>query len=169
MGGGLVFAPAGEKGVFALRAEDGGVAWHFTGGSCHATPTYDAAAGEVWRLDAKTGKELGRAALKGTLNKALLLAEGKVYALSFEGALQQLDAATLKPGWTYDAGAAASTLPAYSASKRMVIFCSDDLQVHVVNAATSDAVWKRHPSGKDVKHRAEFTAGWPVVLKHSGK
>ena len=177
VGGGLVFAPAGVQGLYALRTEDGSVAWHFTKGHCQATPAFDAASGslfvgtsegDLWKLDVKTGREHGQVRIPGKLDKALLLDSGHIYALTLEGVLHQIETESLRIRWRYLAGSPASTLPSYSATRDVVIFCSDDLQVHAVNAADGTVRWKQQPSGKRAVGEAEFTAGWPVVADQRG-
>ena len=176
-GGTHVYAPAGTNGLFALRKTDGTVAWQFREGACEATPAYDAADGSVlvgtgtgtlFKLDAATGKITGQFAADGPLHKSVLLAGGHAYALTDGGVLHKVDVRDMKPVWTYRAGAAAQTLPAFSTAQQMVIFCTADLRVHGVNAADGRRKWAVKPTPLAPGDDVEFTGGWPVVAEKRG-
>src|SRR6185503_10009608 len=52
-----------------------------------------------------------------------------------------------------------------------VIFCTDDLHVHCVDANSGAPRWKVRPSPlapRDGAHSVEFTGGWPVVAEQRG-
>ena len=177
LGGGLIYAPAGEQGLFALRLADGTVAWHFQGGTCLATPVYDAASqvvcvgtstGELIKLKAHSGQELGRWDAAGPLNKSLLLAGGDIYALTSQGVLHKVELSSLRHVWTYQSESTAQTLPAFSATHQAVVFVTADLQVHCVQAATGALRWKVPPAGTTPPEDAEFTGGWPVIAEQHG-
>lgn len=177
VGAGMVFAPAGELGLYALRVKDGSVAWQFTNGTCQVAPASDAANGVVFvgthegvvhRLDAKTGKSLARFPAGAALNKSLLLAGAHLYALTADGVLHQLDAATLTPTWKYAAGAPAATLPAWSEKRDTVVFCTEDLQVHCVAGRDGGALWRTKPTPLQPDTGASFTGGWPVIAEERG-
>ena len=175
VGGGWVFAPAGELGLFALRVSDGSVAWQFTNGACHATPAFANGAvfvgtqdGTLHKLESATGKSLARVSLGAPLNKAVLLAGASVYALTSEGTLHQLGAATLQRGWSYASGARAATLPAFSAKQNAAIFCTEDLRVHCVSARDGKALWTVKPTPLAPSDGATFSGGWPVIAEEHG-
>lgn len=177
LGGGLIFAPAGEQGIFALRVADGTEAWHFGSGTCVATAAYDDDTGTVfvgthegvvYKLAASTGTVLGQVSAGGPVGKALLLADGKIHALTDSGVLHQWETTSLRELWKYAAGASAQTLPAFSADPPAVIFATADLKVHCVSATDGKAKWVVSPAGKDAPEGAEFTGGWPVVAARHG-
>ena len=173
----LVFAPAGELGLYALRLKDGSVAWQFTNGTCHATPAFDASSsavfvgsqeGMIHKLEAGSGKSLARFGAGAALNKSLLLASAHLYALTADGVLHQLDATTLAVNWKYVAGATAATLPAWSAKRDAVVFCTEDLQVHCVAGHDGKALWRTKPTQLSFRDGASFTGGWPVIAESNG-
>jgi len=177
VGAGLVFAPAGELGLYALRVRDGSVAWQFTNGTCHAPPAFDASSGAVFvgtqegmihKLEAGSGKSLARFTTGAPLNKALMLAGAHLYALTADGVLHQLAATTLTVKWKYAAGSPAATLPAWSAKRDAVVFCTEDLQVHCVAGRDGKALWRTKPTPLSSRDGASFTGGWPVIAEDGG-
>jgi len=115
---GLVFVPAGDLGLYALRVKNGSVAWQFTNGKCHATPVFDKAGGSLFvgtqegmvhRLEAGTGKSLVRFTTGAALNKSLLVADDHLFAPTTDGVLHRLVAPTLTLKWKYTSGATAAT------------------------------------------------------------
>ena len=177
VGAGLVFAPAGELGLFALRVKDGSVAWQFTNGTCHATPAFDALSGALFvgtregavqKLDAKSGKSLARYSANSPVNKSLLLAAAQLYAVTTDGALHQLDTTTLALNWKYSGGAAVATLPTWSAKHDAVVFCTEDLRVHCVSGREGKARWRTKPTPLSVAEGPSFTGGWPVIAEERG-
>ncbi len=179
-GGGMVFAPAGSEGLYALNAADGRVAWQFTKGTIHAAAACDAARGEVFagtvegtlvRLRVQDGSLSGSFETGGSIRKSLLLAGGRLFTVTTTGALHCLSAETMQPVWRYEAGIAAATPPSFSEKSRAIVFCTEELQVHCIEAATGRLRWKVRPSplppDKD-GNRVEFTGGWPVVADAHG-
>lgn len=174
---GHVFAPAGTNGLFALRLADGTVAWRFSGGACHAAAAFDAATGSLFvgteagtlhRLEATDGRELGRYDAGAPLRKALLLAGGHVFALDADGVLHKVAADGVRGLWRHAAGSPASTLPAYSAARDLVVFATADLHVHAVAAADGRRRWRMKPTPLTPADDVEFTGGWPVVAERTG-
>ena len=180
VGGGKVFAPAGELGLFALRVPDGSVAWQFHE-TCHAAAAFHAESdvlfvgttgGAVVKLRAADGAELGRFEAGEAVTKSLLFARGRVLALTKSGVLHSIEPGTMKAAWTYESGSVAATPPAWSERARCVVFCTEDLSVHCVDGETGRLRWKVKPSPLSPResggHTVEFTGGWPVVAERSG-
>lgn len=176
-GGGHVYVPAGSKGLYALRKSDGGVAWQYSGGACNAAPAYDPAtasvivgtdSGMLVRLNGATGAVVAGYKAGEKLAKAVLLAGGSAYALTDTGVLHKVAVSTMTGSWTYAAGSTAQTLPAYSASRSAIVFCTADLHVHCVNDADGSAKWKVKPTTLSPGTWVEFTGGWPVVAERRG-
>jgi hypothetical protein len=176
-GGSYVFAAAGKLGLYALKKTDGGFAWQFQGGTCHATPAYDQGSqsvvvgtdeGDLFRLDAATGKVLGRFAATAPLNKSMLLAGDHAFALTSTGILHKVSLPKMTAVWSYEANAAAQTLPALSESRGVVVFCTADLRVHGVDTNEGKARWTVKPTPAVPADGAEFTGGWPVVSEQHG-
>jgi hypothetical protein len=174
VGAAVVFAPAGELGLYALRVHDGTVVWRFTNGTCHASPALDTASGAIFigteggtlhKLDANSGRSLAQVSVGGALDKALLLAGGQVYAVTTQGVLMQLAPDTLAVNWRYAAGAPAATLPAWSAKRDAVVFCAEDLQVHCVSGPDGRLLWRIRPSLLNTADGASFSGGWPVIAE----
>jgi len=137
-GGAHVYAPAGKPGLYALRKTDGSVAWQFQDGTCNATPAYDAATdslvvgtdeGNLFRLEAATGKVLGRFAAAAPLTKSILVAGDYAFALTSTGVLHKVALHSMALVWSYDAKAEAQTLPAFSEGRSLVVYCTADLFV----------------------------------------
>ena len=176
-GGAHVYVPANTHGLYALKKSDGTVAWRFTGGACNAAPAYDAATGSVivgtdggvlHRLNASTGASLGTYTAGGKLAKAALIAGGAAYALTDTGVLHKVTISSMTSAWTYAAGSPAQTLPAYSASRQAIVYCTADLNVHCVNDANGTQMWKVKPTPLPPGPHVEFTGGWPVVADLGG-
>lgn len=174
---GLVFVPAGTHGLFALRLTDGTVVWRFSGGECHAAAAFDAASGSVFvgteagtlhRLNTADGRELGRYDAGAPLRKALLLANGHLFALAADGVLHKVASDGVRGLWRYVANSPASTLPAYSATRDLVIFATKDLQVHAVAALDGQPRWQVKPTPLTPADEVEFCGGWPVIAEQTG-
>jgi len=176
-GGSHVYAPANANGLYALRKKDGSVAWRFTGGTCNAAPAYDPATGSVilgtdegvlHRLSASTGATLGTYSAGAKLSKAAMIVGDAAYALTETGVLHKVTISSMTAAWTYASGSPAQTLPAYSASRRAVVFCTADLHVHCLNDSTGSVKWKVKPTPLSPGAHVEFTGGWPVVADVGG-
>lgn len=182
VGGGLVFVPAGKLGLFALRVADGSVAWHFDKDACQVSPAFDAesgavflgtATGKVLKLRAEDGAELGRWQVSEmAVVKSLLLAGGRVLALTASGVLHSIDSATMDLAWSRGFPAGVATPAAWSARARCVILCTDDLMVHCLEDETGQQRWEAKPTPLSPRERGgqtvEFTGGWPVIAEKSG-
>jgi outer membrane protein assembly factor BamB len=176
-GGPHVFAPAGKLGLYALKKTDGNVAWQFQGGTCNATPVYDAASqsvvvgtdeGELFGLEAGTGKVLARFAADAPLTKSMLVAGNHAFALTSTGVLHKVALPSMIVVWRYDAKASAQTSPAFSESHGIIVFCTADLRVHAVSVNDGKARWTVKPTPAMPEEGAEFTGGWPVIAERHG-
>lgn len=176
-GGSHVYVPASTEGLYALRKTDGTVGWRFSGGAFNVTPAYDPGSRTVWagsdsgtvyKFNADTGAVLGTYAAGARIAKSILLAGGAAYALTDAGVLHKIALATTTRAWSYSAGSAAQTLPAFSSSRAAVIFCTADLYVHAVNDSDGTRKWRVKPSPLSPGVHVEFTGGWPVVAEGRG-
>jgi outer membrane protein assembly factor BamB len=176
-GGSHVFAPAGKLGLYALNKTDGIVAWQFQGATCNATPAYDATSqsvivgtdeGDLFRLEAATGKVLGHFAAGSPLTKPMLVAVDHAFALTSTGILHKVALGSMADVWRYEANSAAQTSPALSEARGVVVFGTADLRVHAIGTSDGKARWSVKPTPAVPADGAEFTGGWPVVAERHG-
>lgn len=178
-GGSFVYAPAGSSGLYAIAKSNGAQAWRATPAVFNATPAYGGgfvyaggANGTLYKFDANTGQPLGTYSAGSALNKALLLAGSFIYAVSDDGRLHKVNTSSMSQAWVYSGGAAAATPPAYSASRDLVVFCTDDVFVHAVRNADGTRHWrvKPSPNTRGVPNAVDntFKGYWPVVADQAG-
>jgi outer membrane protein assembly factor BamB len=122
-GGGNIFIPAGDEGVFAKQLSNGADLWHFTETAVNAALAYDPLSGTVfaggadgilYRIDAASGTVSGSFDAGSPINKAVLLAASHAFAVSDNGMLHAVHTGSMERTWVYDGGAAAATPPSYS-------------------------------------------------------
>jgi outer membrane protein assembly factor BamB len=187
-GGGRIYMVAGSS-VVALNPTNGQVLWSNGGlGALSATPAYDSGAlyvgsgnGQLYRLDASTGTVLASVNAGSGLRLAPLLAGGTVYAVGADGVVHALDKLSLAQRWSYAAGSPGATSPAYSASRNAVVFLSQDLYVHAVDASTGARKWRVKPTPRTYQCQnvgspcnvvdssgAQAENGWPVIADQHG-
>jgi outer membrane protein assembly factor BamB len=177
-GGCCVFVPAGEQGLFALQKQDGHPLWNFSPTSFNAAPAFDpdnnflytgGGNGVLYKLDSHSGAIAGEYQAATPFNKALLLADGYVYAISSNGNLHKVNMETMTPAWVYSASSEASTPAAYSTSYGLVIYATADLQVHAVDVQAGSARWKNKPGPHEPSGSTHtFEGYWPVVADSTG-
>jgi hypothetical protein len=180
VGAGLVFVPAGSRGLFALHLDSGREAWRLNGdriGSVEATPAFDpatgalfagAADGKLSRIEAKSGKITGVYQAGSPIAKAVLIAEKTVCVVSADGTLHGVDPETMKPRWRYAAESEAATPAAYSAKAGAIVFATADLYVHAVAMADGHRLWRVKPTPNKAGYPNSFAGTWPVVAEKSG-
>ena len=174
-GGGYIFAPAGAHGLYAIHDHTGKAAWHLTG-TFHGSPAYadgyvyaGSADGKLYRVDVATG--IAQTYDAGSpINRGILIADGAVFALTESGRVHKVDPATLTAQWVYDSGATAvnGTGLAYSATRDLVIFGGDDLNVHAIHAANGTRQWRVKPTPNAPGFPNQFMFNWPVVAEING-
>jgi uncharacterized repeat protein (TIGR01451 family) len=190
-GGGQVYVVAGWTGgvadkVFALAKSDGAELWsRAPGGELLSTPAYDGGYlfvasenGTLYKLNANNGNTADSFTADSALRTPPLLVGDRIYVTSANGTLYAINKGTLDKIWAYSAGAQAATMPAYSASRDVVIFCDRELYVHAVDANGGRA-WRvkptdrdpfyGHPTAEDLAgDEGAFDFGWPVVADGRG-
>jgi outer membrane protein assembly factor BamB len=173
-GGEFVFAPAGDLGLFAIRKSDGSQAWNFTSSPVNAAPAYDlqtgilyigGADGSVYQVEGQSGEILNTYETGSPINKSILLAERSIYALNVAGELHKVQEDDFLGEWVYQAGAEASTPPAFSWSASVIVFASDDLFIHAVDAETGAERWRANPSPNPPRFPYTFYGYWPVIAE----
>ncbi|MBP7692635.1 MAG: hypothetical protein KA764_11985, partial [Anaerolineales bacterium] len=130
--------------------------------------------------------------------RGVLLAGGFVYALTDAGYLHKVNTATMVAAWVYGAPAPTPTpVPpagprrvylafvggglgmqavagqpgtglAYSASRDVIVYGTEDLYVQAVNNATGTLKWRVKPSPNAAGFPNQFLWYWPVVAEQHG-
>lgn len=176
-GGSYVYVPAGGQGLYALSKQDGRAAWNLRVTSFNATPAYDPAIavlyangadGQVYKIDSRTGSVLQSYNAGSPLNKSVLLIGEFVYAVTDSGQLHKVNTTSMTAAWVYAANAPIATPPAYSASRDLVIYATNDLYVHGVKNGDGKAQWRVKPTPNSAGFPNEFDGFWPVVAEQPG-
>jgi outer membrane protein assembly factor BamB len=173
-----IYVPAGDQGLFALRKETGELVWHLGITAFNAAPAYDPdtgyvyAGGEngaIYKIDPRSGAIEREYHSGNSFNKALLIAEEHLFAVSSDGTLHKVDMEGMIASWTYSTSASASTPAAFSSKYGLIIFCTADLHVHAVDSRTGAARWVTNPRPFSSEEETYSYEGyWPVVADHSG-
>lgn len=185
-GGGRVYIAAGANGVYALNNADGSVVWSRNLGSpVNSTPAYDpdtnalfvvATNGMLYKLNAATGATLGQFSSGSSSDLPLppAVISDRVF-FSMGTRVYAINKQTMSQIWSYNAGAAVHTPPAYSPSRNRVIAVTEDLYVHAIDNATGTQVWRVKPTvrtggdpGDNNSTLAEVKNGWPVIAEAHG-
>lgn len=175
-GGGALFVPAGQRGLFALNARTGAVRWQLTQGTFNSTPAYasgfvyaGSAEGRLYRIDVNSGTSTSYNA-GSPLNRAVLVAGDAVFALAENGQLHKVNASSMSQVWVYNAQSSTTdgTGLAYSASRDILIFGTNDLYVHAVNNNNGTQKWRVKPSPNTPGFPNQFLYYWPVVAEQNG-
>jgi PKD repeat protein len=134
--------------------------------------------GTLYKLNASNGNTVDSFEADSALRTPPLLVGDRVYVTSEGGTLYAISKSTMDQIWAYSAGAQAATMPAYSTTRDMVIFCDRELYVHAVKA-NGQRAWRvkptnrepfyGHPTAEDLgANQASFDYGWPVVADGRG-
>lgn len=168
-GDGRIYVGHSDGAVRAISAASGAQLWSRpVGGALLNSGAYDAATGavyfgstngRVYKLRASDGQVLGSFDTGGQIEQAVLLVGSSVYIGTRAGALYALDTATMQQRWAYDAGAPITASAAYaSKGGGLVIFASEDSQVHAVRAASGERAWRRPVNSFERPERGERPA-----------
>lgn len=153
--------------------------------------------GRLYKINAASGTYTSYLA-GGPINRGVLVAGGYVYALTDAGYLHKVNAATMAAAWVYGAPGPSPTpvppagprrvfLPfvggglgmqavagqpgtglAYSASRDVIVYGTEDLYVQAVNNATGTLKWRVKPSPNAAGFPNQFLWYWPVVAEQHG-
>lgn len=178
-GGDFVYMPAGNQGLFALSKADGSVGWSITTTSFEGAAAYDGASlfiggtdGLLYKLVAATGQVAGTFDAGSPIRHAVLLQGDSVFVATESGALFRVLRESLSPAWIapYEAGSRATTPPAFSASRNLILFGTEDLVVHAVDADDGAVRWAVNPTAFDTTECTSYSYEyvWPVVADGSG-
>ncbi len=181
-GGGRVYMIAGNS-VYALDKLTGNVVWSKGSiGTLSATPAYDSgnlyvpsSDGKIYKLNAATGSVISSFTGASAFNLAVTFANGRIYAVSSSGVLYALDPVSMAKVWEYAGGSIGSTPVSYSPSKNILVYLTQDLYVHGVDATTGLRKWRNKPtttrtyqSGTPTSTGAQAEEGWPVIAEQHG-
>jgi hypothetical protein len=185
-GGGRLYLPAGEHGVWAIRESDGSTAWHNSAIQSLCTAAFDpetnslfvaASDGRLYKLNSSSGTVIDSFQADSGLNRAPTIAGGRVFAVSDAGVLYAIDKHTLHLDWSYAAGSPGETPAAYSPRYDMLVFGTYDLNLHAVSNTDGSLLWRRNPTpdqrepGWDSRYNEPFfyfTHRWPVIAEQHG-
>lgn len=106
--------------------------------------------------------------LEAKIVKPLLLLTGAVIAADEPGRLHSIEIDTLRRRWTYDAHSPTATPASYSAKTNLIVFATEDLFVHAVDATSGELKWKVLPIVHDTGFLNSFAGGWPVIAEETG-
>ena len=175
-GGGALFVPAGQRGLYALNVRTGAVRWQFTDATFNSTPAFlngyvyaGSAEGRLYRINLTSGDATYYDA-GSPLNRGILIVNDAVYALAENGQLHKVNASSMSRVWVYNAGSSTTegTGISYSASRDIVLFGSNDLYVHAVNNSDGSRKWRVKPSPNTAGFPNQFLYYWPVVAEKNG-
>ena len=145
----VYFASGGA--LYALNASDGTTKWRYPAdGKAHAdfggTPALAGGFlyaaddnGQVYKLDAATGKETWTAKLEGALRSAPVVSGGLVYLGSTSDHCYALSAETGAVAWDEPTEGAITASPTITGG--LVVFTSTDNHVYSLNARTGRKAW----------------------------
>ena len=184
-GNGKVYVATGVDGVVALDGATGMPVWTANPGrAINSTVAYDPDTNAVfavssnatlYKLDADSGASISSYAGNGASDLPLPPAlHGDRVFFSTGSSVYALDKFSMQPVWSYWAGSAVHTPPAYSPSRDAVIVASQDLYVHAIDNATGQRRWRvKHTPlspGDPADHNpyAEVSYGWPVLAETHG-
>ncbi len=177
VGGNNIYVPAGDAGLFALVLTSGNQVWHLTGTRFNATPAYDPATGKLYaggengllyQIDVRNGSVLKTYQADSPLNQSILLVGKYAFLVTDNGELQKVDTETMRQVWKYASGSSAATPPSYSASKDVIVYCTDDLYVQAVNNSDGSLRWRVKPTPHEAVYPYTFKGYWPVIADQHG-
>lgn len=152
--------------------------------------------GLLYKINAATGTYQTYAA-GSAIVRGVLVAGGSVYVLTANGHVHKVNAGTLAKVWEYGGSAGSATPPppagphrvylplvagglgggavgapgtglAYSASRDVIIYGTEDLYVQALNNATGTVKWRVKPSPNAAGFPNQFLWYWPVVAEQNG-
>lgn len=184
-GGLYVYMPAGSKGLYAISKSTGITAWTVAGNFADA-PAYDpstgylfagSADGNLYKINA-SGQKIGTYTSGAVINQAVLLVGSYAYITNQNGELHKVNTANMTQVWKYTAtnNSPATTAPSYSSSRQLIIFGTEDLNVHAVNDSNGSQKWRVNPPLQQYNYTFptgdcypySYQYGWPVVADNEG-
>ncbi|MCL4366623.1 PQQ-binding-like beta-propeller repeat protein [Patescibacteria group bacterium] len=185
-GGGNIYVPAGSQGLYALNQNTGAESWHVTNTSFNAAPAYDpttgyvlagGADGNLYKINSSTGSIAGTYNSGSGLNKAILIVGSFAYVTSDDGKLHKVAISNMAAAWVYTSGSTTATPPAYSLSRDIIIYATNDLYVQAVNNNNGSQKWRIKPTPNSpgtgitlggTPQGNQFDRAWPVIAEKNG-
>ncbi|MBZ0297214.1 MAG: PQQ-binding-like beta-propeller repeat protein [Anaerolineae bacterium] len=176
-GGSNIYAPAGSLGLFALDKATGSETWNVTVAAFNAPPAYDpssgslfagGADGNLYKIDASSGDVVDSYDAGDPLNKSVLLVDEFAYVVTDNGELHKVDTDSMTAEWVYAGNAPIATPPAYSVSRDVIVYATNDLYVHAVQVEDGSAKWHVKPSPNPAEFPNEMDGMWPVIAEQHG-
>lgn len=126
--------------------------------------------GAVYALDALSGKLLWSFPAPKGFSTAPLAADGRVYIGGRNGQFHALDQHTGRQQWMFDAGAPILQTAAYvkptNGRPALVVFGSEAIEVHALDAATGKPVWKSQQLyGESLKDYYPVVDGQRILVR----
>lgn len=177
VGNGMIFVPAGERGLFALALEDGRQTWNWDRSAVLATPAFDPStnrlvladqSGRVHLLESSSGASVGEYAADEQIDKSVLIAGRACLVVTRSGSLHHINLDTMTADWVYRGESPAVTPAAYSSRDQVVVFATADLNVHAVRIGDGRANWRIKPTPNPAGFPNSFAGGWPVIADDAG-
>lgn len=185
IGDGRLYIGHNDGAVRAIAAADGREVWtRPLGGRFLNVGAYDPTTqavyfasdnGRLYKLRAADGAPLGEFNAGSPIEGAVLLVDGTVYVTTAAGNLFAVRADTMQARWAnpYGAGAAVYASPAYSRKAGgLVIFTSEDGNVHAVRAADGIRAWRTTINSylrplRGSRPARRFPDSYPVVAENA--
>lgn len=176
-GGNHVYVPAGSNGLYALAKDDGRQVWRIDRTSFQSAPAYDPATGhlyaggqdgQLYKIEGSSGNITQTYSTGDSINKSILLIPGYAFLVTKSGDLHKVNTISMSGEWVYKAGSNASTPPAYSSAKGLVIYVTADLYVHAVKEEDGSSKWRVKPTPHPDQAPYTFNGYWPVVAEQHG-
>ncbi|MDW8344745.1 MAG: PQQ-binding-like beta-propeller repeat protein [Verrucomicrobiae bacterium] len=176
---GRVYIAAGTNGVYALNEATGAVLWQVKpGGAINSTVAYDpgtralfavSSNGRLYKLNPTNGATIASCVLgtASSLPLPVAVIQGRLFASMGQNVLA-LDPVTLATNWLYNAGSTVETPPAYSATRDLVVVCTQDLYVHAIRNSDGTRLWRVKPGTHTPDEHHTFANGWPVIAEQHG-
>jgi len=188
-GNGRLYLPAGDHGIWAIRASDGKTDWQNNNVKSDVTAAFDPEInalfvagrnGSLYKLSSFDGSVLGTFQGDSGLNLAPIIVNGRIFIVSDNGVLYAVDKHSLDQVWSYSSGSQGQTPAAYSARYQTLVYGTEDLFIHAVGSADGSLRWRVKPTvnspgdysydgGDGRTYRTyNYEHGWPVIAEEHG-
>src|SRR3989344_3655315 len=163
-GGGRVYLAAGRDGIYALNNVNGSQIWRINPAGetnyINSTVAYDAdtnavfavaSNGVLYKMDSTDGATLGQ--FPSGASDILLplppavLSDRVVFSMGNN--VYAVNKMTMQQMWSYPAGSAVHSPPAYSPSRNRVVVVTQDLYVHAINNTDGSQAWRIKPTPRN--------------------
>jgi outer membrane protein assembly factor BamB len=127
--------------VYAINAKDGKVIWNYTGSALSAPAeangiVFFGGEGAISALNASNGDKVWDYQTDGRVETSPAVAQGIVYASSYNGAFYALNASKGEEVWVYPAGGYSSPAVANG-----IVYFGSYKNVYALNASTGSEIW----------------------------